>query len=220
MAGIRLEEAELFNALSPKCLERAAAGLGLRRFAAGEHLYLETQPADHLWIVRSGEVRTIKANANGRVTTLEHLRPGSIFGVAALLDEGAYPDSAQGIVAGEAWMASRRLLRDLLRDEPGMALEILGIVAVRLRSAHDRLCDFANKSVPARLARVMLDAARGDRLETTRKALGESAGTTVETAIRVLRSFEKAGWIEGGVGWVRILDREALERVSSDERSG
>ena len=40
------------------------------------------------------------------------------------------------------------------------------------------------------------------------------AGTTVETAIRVLRRFEKAHWIEGGVGWVRILDRPALENIA------
>jgi hypothetical protein len=40
----------------------------------------------------------------------------------------------------------------------------------------------------------------------------------VETAIRVLRRFDRSGWIEGGVGSVRILDRKALERVSRGEK--
>ena len=44
-------------------------------------------------------------------------------------------------------------------------------------------------------------------------------GTTVETAIRVLRRFERSGWIEGGVGWIRILDREALQSVASGDAS-
>jgi CRP-like cAMP-binding protein len=65
------------------------------------------------------------------------------------------------------------------------------------------------------MARALLDSVDGERIETTRRLLGEAAGTTVETAIRVLRRFERAGWIEGGVGWVRILDRAALERVAS-----
>ena len=51
----------------------------------------------------------------------------------------------------------------------------------------------------------------------TRRLLREAAGITLETAIRALRRYERAGWIEGGVGWVKILDPEARERVSRGE---
>jgi CRP-like cAMP-binding protein len=88
---------------------------------------------------------------------------------------------------------------------------------MRLQNAHDRLCSFAHESVPARLARAVLEEADSDRIETTRRALAESVGTTVETTIRVLRSFEREGWIEGGVGWVRILDHRALLGVARGE---
>jgi CRP-like cAMP-binding protein len=94
---------------------------------------------------------------------------------------------------------------------------LLAIVAGRLQNAHERLCSFAQGGVPERLARVVIESATDGRVEKTRRLLGESAGTTVETAIRVLRRFEQAGWIEGGVGWIQVLDLEALSRVARGE---
>lgn len=113
----------------------------------------------------------------------------------------------------------RRVVQSFLAEDPGIARGLLAIVAERLQRAHDRLCSFASDTVTARMARVLLEAPDGERLETKRRILGESAGTTVETAIRVLRGFERAGWIEGGVGWVRVLDRSALERIARGESS-
>ncbi len=43
------------------------------------------------------------------------------------------------------------------------------------------------------------------------------AGTTVEIAIRALHRFERAGGIDAGMGWVKIRDPEAPERVSGGE---
>ena len=53
----RLEEAEFFRALSPEQLAQVRPRVALRRLARGQVLYLEGQPADHLWAVCSGEVR-------------------------------------------------------------------------------------------------------------------------------------------------------------------
>jgi CRP-like cAMP-binding protein len=49
----------------------------------------------------------------------------------------------------------------------------------------------------------------------TRRDLAEAAGTTVETAIRVLRSFERDEIVRGEVGRVIVLDAAALRRVAS-----
>jgi len=212
-------EIPLFQSVDAKKLESLSRELRVRPFESGEYLYFESQPAESLWIVRSGEVRTLKATLNGRVTTLEMLRPGGLFGLASVLPSAAHSETAQGVVSGETWSVPRRVLARLMQEHPEIGRDLLGIVSLRLQRAHDRLCSFAHDGVPARLARSVLDEAEDGRVETTRRALGEAAGTTVETAIRVLRNFEKRGWVEGGVGWVRILDEEALERIASGEAS-
>jgi CRP-like cAMP-binding protein len=214
---VSFEETALFRAFDSGRLDRIRPYVLTRNFGEGEYLYYVAEPAEYLWAVGSGEVRTLRGSANGRITTLELLHPGDLFGMAAMTEGGRYAESAQGVVAGEAWFVPRRALISVIDGDPGLGRALLSIVARRLQSAHDRLCSFAHDSVTERMARALLEAWDGTRIEMTRRILGESAGTTVETAIRVLRRFERAGWIEGGVGWIRVRDRNALARVARGE---
>ncbi len=212
------EEAELFQKLGAERLSRIRPHLEIVSYCPREYLYLEGQPAEYLWIVRSGEVRTVKGSRSGRVMTLEHLRPGDLFGVASLLNASSYSDAAEGMVEGEAWRLPGRVVLEHLRDELDLLQDLLAVVARRLEKAHDRLCSFAHDSVPARISRLLLAEPDSEKIVATRRALGEEAGTTVETTIRVLRSFERSGWVEGGVGWIRVIDREALARIAEGQK--
>jgi CRP/FNR family transcriptional regulator len=221
---VPLEETALFRLLGPGRIEKIRPHVREKRFGEGEFLYFEGEKAEFLWAVGAGEVRTLRGSAAGRVTTLEMLKRGDLFGVAALAPEGVYTEACQSVSEGRAWRVPRRVIAGLLRDDPEIARALLVIVAERLQRAHERLCSFAHDSVSARMARAVLEASpresspENGRIETTRRLLGDSAGTTVETAIRVLRRFEKAGWIEGGIGWIRVLDQGALARVAAGEK--
>lgn len=217
MKPVPLEETPLFKLLGPQRVERLRPHVRLCTFEEREFLYHEAQPAKSLWTVRTGEVRTLKGAANGRVTTLESLHPGDLFGLAAMSGDADYTETAQGVTAGEVWKLPRSAVASMLDDDPELSRGLLDIVAARLRSAHERLFAFAHARVPERLARVVLEAAADGRVEKTRQLLSESAGTTVETAIRVLRRFERAGWIKGGVGRIEVVDPEALELVAQGE---
>ncbi len=213
------DRTELVEALGSAGIDRLRPSMRLRSVRAGEFLYFEGQPADLLWMMQCGEARTLRSSRSGRITTLELLRPGQLFGMAAIIEDSPYSDSAQVVVSGEAWSVRQKAIAAVVRERPEFGRSLLALVARRLQNAHDRLCSFANDSVTARLAQTVLDEAQDDRVELTRRILGECAGTTVETTIRILRGFERKGWIEGGVGWIRILDREAIETAAADEKS-
>jgi CRP-like cAMP-binding protein len=215
---IRLEDAEVFGSLPAARLAEIENVLSERAVKASDYVYFDTQPAEHVWIVRSGIVRTLKGSASGRITTLEEIRPGGLFGMAAVRGDDTYGESAQGVVGAQLWRLPQRHFAELLASEPRVGQELLALIARRLQGAHDRLCSFAHDSVPARIARVVLRQQDGTRLDITRRALGESVGTTVETTIRVLRSFERAGFVESGVGWVRPIDRSALQAIAEGEK--
>ena len=213
-SDIELAEAEFFRALDPKRLDEVRRGLSERRFEARKALFFEGEPAGHLWLVRRGEVRIYKSSAGGRTTTLESLGPGQVFGALSALTEERYPVSAEAVTNGAAWCLPRESLLRLLEQHPTLAREILRIVAQRLRDAHERVRSFAHDAAPARLAGALLRAARGGEARVTRRSLAEASGTTVETAIRVLRRFERMGAIRGEVGRVQVLDEPALRRIA------
>jgi CRP/FNR family transcriptional regulator len=211
---VAIEDAELFRALAPDVLARVRSQLRERRVERQHALFFEGQPAESLWVLQRGQVRLYKASANGRVTTLETLGPGRIFGAISALEADTYPASAEGVSDGTAWCLPRGVLLQLLAEEPRIGVEVLRIVSGRLREAQERLRSFAQDAVPARLARALLDATRDGEARITRRALAEASGTTVETAIRVLRRFERDGVLHGEVGMLHVVDDAALRRIA------
>jgi CRP/FNR family transcriptional regulator len=212
--AIEIERAEFFRALSAERLARVKPLLREKRFARQQALYFEGSPCDRLWVLRRGEVRLYKSSPGGHVTTLDVLAPGEIFGAVSAIEEGAYPCGAEAVTEGSAWWLPRATFLDLLEAEPRLVKEILAVVSRRLREAQDRLRSLARDPAPARLAGALLRAASSGEARVTRRALAEVAGTTVETAIRVLRRFENEGLIRGSVGRVQVLDEPALRRLA------
>ncbi len=211
---IELAKAEFFRALSSERLARVEPLLRQRRFARRQTLYFEGHDCDPLWVVRQGEVRLYKSSTSGEITTLDVLGPGEMFGAVAALGQRCYPTSAETVTEGSAWWLPRESFARLLEAEPRLAIEILDVVSRRLRHAQDRLRSFAQDPAPSRLALALLHAAKDGEAHVTRRALAEAAGTTVETAIRVLRRFEREGIVRGEVGRVQLLDESALRRMA------
>jgi CRP-like cAMP-binding protein len=213
-AELALQNAEFFRALGPKQLEGIREHLSEATFARGKVLYFVGEPADYLWCVKRGEVRLYKSSSNGRITSLEVLGPGQIFGAVSALGQDDYPVSAEGVSDGAAWRLPRSVFKSMLDDEPTLTRELLEIITRRLHSAHERVRSFAHDSAPTRLAQALLRVSHDGRAKVTRRDLADSAGTTVETAIRVLRAFQRDGVVQGSVGLVEITDQAALERIA------
>jgi CRP/FNR family transcriptional regulator len=192
--------------LKPRLLERS--------FARQQVLYLEGAPADRLWVVRRGSVRLYKSSRRGQLLTLDALGPGEMFGAVSALEQPTYPSSAEAVEAGSAWVLPRADFLRMLESEPPLALEVLRVVGRRLRDAEERLRSAALDPAPARLAQALLHSACAGEAHVTRRTLAEVAGTTVETAIRVLRHFEREGWVRGEVGLIHVLDESALRRLA------
>jgi CRP/FNR family transcriptional regulator len=209
-----IEKAEFFRALGPEQLARVRPLVREKVFERQRVIYFEGAPAERLWVVRQGEVRLYKSSPSGQITTLDVLGPGEVFGAISAIEQEAYPASAETVTEGSAWWLGRDVFLRLLNDDPLLAREILRIVSRRLQDAHDRLRSLAHDPAPTRVALALLRAANGSEARVTRRALAEAAGTSVETAIRVVRRFEVAGIVQGNVGRVKILDEPALQRIA------
>ena len=214
--NVEIAEAEFFRALSPEQMARVRPHLRKQPIRRGSPLFFEGQPAEALWLVQQGEVRLYKSSTDGRITALETLGGGRVFGALSTLEQEVYPASAEGSTDGVVWRLPRAVFLRLLGENTRLAMEVLRIVTARLREAHDQLRSFAHDPAPARLARALLRATRDGEAQVTRRALAESSGTTVETAIRVLRRLECEGIVHSSVGLVHVVDEPALRRLAGE----
>jgi CRP/FNR family transcriptional regulator, cyclic AMP receptor protein len=112
----------------------AGAGVAAREFKAGDVIFRQGEPAQELFIVQSGEVEIRLGNR-----ILETLSQYGIFGEMALIDNA--PRSATAVAVGDAKLVpvSEKQFLFLISNTPYFALNVMRVMARRLRTANTSL---------------------------------------------------------------------------------
>jgi CRP/FNR family transcriptional regulator len=213
----------MFNFLDAPTLDDLYALTEAEKFGKGEYIFMECDPPKKLYIVIEGEVKLLKQTESGREMIVELVYPGEIFGEEAIFDGKPYPMTAQALEDTELLSIKRGDFFEFLRANPDLALEFITEFASRLRLAQNTIRALAAERVEWRVARILLLLARKARvaaskevtidLPLTRQDIADMAGTTVETAIRVISNLKKMGLCETQRGKIVITDREKLEKM-------
>jgi CRP/FNR family cyclic AMP-dependent transcriptional regulator len=112
----------------------AGAGAPARDYKAGDVIFKQGDPAQELFIIQSGEV---EIRLDNRV--LETLPQYSIFGEMALID--AAPRSATAVAASDVKLVpvGEKQFLFLVSNTPHFALNMMRIMARRLRATNRSL---------------------------------------------------------------------------------
>jgi CRP/FNR family transcriptional regulator, cyclic AMP receptor protein len=118
-----------------------AGVLGLFRNApgevrkAGERVFAEGEPATCMYVVRSGEIGVYVGDR-----LVERVEAGGLVGELALLDDGPRSATAMVLTDCELVPVDQPRFLFMLRETPFFAIEVMGIMANRLR-AMNRLAE-------------------------------------------------------------------------------
>jgi CRP/FNR family transcriptional regulator, cyclic AMP receptor protein len=109
----------------------AGAGAPVRSFKAGEVIFRQGDPAEELYIVKDGKVDIRLGNR-----LLDTLPELSIFGEMALIDHS--PRSATAVAATDATVVpvGEKQFLFLVSRTPHFALNVMQVLARRLRTAN------------------------------------------------------------------------------------
>jgi CRP/FNR family transcriptional regulator, nitrogen oxide reductase regulator len=197
------------------------------RFEAREYLFTEGDAPAWFWLVRSGRVKILKPSRGGKEVVLELVGPGEPFGGVAALEGRAYPASAQAMETSTVVRIPPEPIVALARRHPAFVREMAGMLAQRLRAAHDSVKSLAADPVEARLAArlIRLAEAEGERdarglvlpFRLTRQTLADMTGTTVETTIRVVSRWLKKGILDEGDDRLIVPSIEVLRELVAPE---
>jgi CRP/FNR family transcriptional regulator len=183
------------------------------RVPEGTVLFREQAPCPGFPIVLEGEVKVSRHAADGRSLELYRVSPGEICLVSSACLFRGTPLAARGVATRptELILADPRTFERWLQSPSFRAL-VLGLYAERMAELTELIDAVAFQRLDQRLAAALLG--HGPDIATTHQALAEDLGTAREIVSRLLRRFEREGWIACGREHIRILDAAALRRAS------
>lgn len=215
---------DIFRDLTPEQHEAITRRINYVDYSAGHTFYAPEELSDQLWILRTGRVRIYKLSPEGRALTLLVLEPIAVFGEMMLVDRWAQDSFAEAIVPCTVGQLGRLEFLQVLERHPAVALRLMDVMSRRLRALENKLADVSFKSVPQRLATVLLslaDIRPGEPIRNTPPAvvrythqqLAEMIGSYRETVTKAIGEFREAGMIRVEEETIHLTDTMQLQAL-------
>jgi CRP/FNR family transcriptional regulator, nitrogen fixation regulation protein len=186
-------------------------------FPRNTEIFGENEPADYIYQVISGSVRTYKILNDGRRQVGGFYLPGDIFGLE-FADEHTF--SAEAIADTKAILVKHSALTALAARNATISRELLAITGGELRRVQDHVLLLV-KSAQERVASFLLEMAERARagntveLPMSRQDIADYLGLTIETVSRTLTGLESAAAIEVPTSRRIVLrNRAALSQLN------
>jgi CRP/FNR family transcriptional regulator len=177
-------------------------------------LFSENAACQGFPLVIDGEIKVSRNSGDGRSLELYRVVPGELCLVSSACLFRAQPLSAFGITT----KPSNFLLigPDLFNrwiETPAFRNEVLGLFAERMADLTCLVDAVAFHKLDRRLAAALLG--RGQQLKVTHQMLADELGTVREMVTRLLRRFEREGWVVLGREQIQIVNSAALRGLVS-----
>jgi CRP/FNR family transcriptional regulator, cyclic AMP receptor protein len=134
-----LAEVPLFSRLDDLERNALSAMLRPRIFRAGERIFSAGDRGEALYIIRSGKVRLELTTNEGECLLLDEIDAGEVVGEISFLDAGPRTASAIAAEDSELLEFERGQLLAFVQHHPHAALDLLGVMANRMRSTDQLL---------------------------------------------------------------------------------
>lgn len=208
-----LQECRPFEGLAIGELHELAARAIPIRYSKGDFIFKEGDPAEFFSLAQEGLITLHKGLATGKNVIFLIASIGDTLNAAALSMSKHFL-SAQAITDAVVLRIPRNEFWALVGSRPQIALSIIGLTATALDSEYNRIVDILGEDVELRVVHSLytLAAKFGPNLMLKREELAGYAGTTTETAIRVLSKLKKKEIISSaGRGAIHISDLTRLQ---------
>ncbi len=212
----------LFNGLEASQVAWLVDRFHYRTFQSSSNVLRAEQPGEVVYIILRGTVKIHIEQADGADVILAFLGPGDILGEMSMLDSAGRSASALTLEETEVLWMDRNSFQECLRKLPEAALNLVRILAERVRLANGLIQALATLDVYGRVARQLLAFAdkygqadsNGGALIPLRLTQGDIAdlvGASRKRVNQVMVAFKQHGYVSmSGAGWICVQDRGAL----------
>lgn len=212
--ALLLQHYPMLQSLPASQLEDLQADAAFMRVPAGTVMFDENQPCQGFPLLLSGNVRVIKAAANGRELQLYRVSPGESCILTSSCLLGHAPYHARGIAETETEMVALppATFKKLLSTHEPFRDYIFSLFSERLTDLMQLVSAVAFQKLDQRLAALLI--AKPNPVHATHQALADELGSVREIVSRLLKNFSEQGWVRLGREQIEVADAAALKRLA------
>ncbi len=215
-----VSDEDIFSDLLPDQRQRIVRQIGSAEYPAGQIFYAPEDVGEQIFFLWRGRVRIYKLSPEGRALTLLILEPPAVFGEMALSEQWQHDSFAETMNDCAIGMIGRRELRQVLNQYPPVTMRFMDLMSRRLRALESKLVDIAFKSVPRRLATVLLNLADHQAghvpavVRYTHQQLAEMIGSYRETVTKAIGGFRESGLLRVEDDTIYLTDLVRLHQLA------
>src|SRR5512143_49633 len=133
-----LRSQKIFGQLRESSIRCLAEAARFRRVQKGEVLFFHTDPADCVFVARSGGVSVVLNSPDGREMVIDEMRAGDLFGELGLITRNSRSASAVVRTGGEVLVIQGAAFLKTVDEEPRLVRLLLEATAQRLQASTRR----------------------------------------------------------------------------------
>lgn len=207
-----MTRSSLVDCLRPKAVEIQARD--------GATLFSPGSAGETYLVLLSGRVRVEQTAPSGRSVVLYRLEAGEgcVMTTSCLLS--GQPYSAWGFAEGDvtALALGANAFHDLMAGDSVFRAAVLSVFSARMAALTEVIDDLLVARMDVKLARWLAGrAAQGPVVAMTQERIATEIASVREVVSRLLKEFERRGWVALSRGQVELRDVAALTRLGQDD---
>lgn len=218
-----LRASTLLNALTEDEIQSLTRVCRMAHAERGELIWWNGSEVDYFGIAGTGFVKMVQSDSNGADTTIELMGPGQIFGMMGTITGRGCPLRAEAMTSLWYVRIPKQQFLPIYEKSGNLKDRLIRKTSIRFQDMVNLFTRMASGKVDQRVAAILMILAEsyGERVgrrirlgvPLTRQEIGEMAGTTTETTIRVLSRWQKDGLIATDSHHIVILNEDELARI-------
>ncbi len=213
-------QAPCFQLLLPEEMELVRASKTQVLFRKGDHLSKQGAFASYALFVIKGLAMQYIEGDSARNFNLRIIQPGEFVGLSAVFSKNTFNYSAVALTDCQVYLVEKEAIVKVVKQNGIFGFNLIQRYCEQNGNLFDTLRNVLHKQMNGRLAESLLylNGLKKEHPEIfqllSRKDVADFAGISTESAVKLLKNFEKDGLIELNEKDIIIVSQHGLNEIS------